>query len=52
MGPNDVCLFPKHDTLIRKHIGWSSWLDTMLGPGATCNGCKNWCDAPGYKELV
>ena len=50
--PKDVCLLPKHGALIGKHIGWNNMIEGLFGPGATCNGWKNWRDAPGYKEVV
>jgi len=47
----DEYLLPRHGVLIGKHTGWNRFRERIFGPGATCNGWKNWRDAPGYREL-
>jgi len=49
--PRDCIPFPADGNKIVKHVGWNRFREALFGPGATCNGWKNWRDAPGYKEL-
>lgn len=50
--PRNCTLLPTKDgSKIAEHVGWNRFREELFGPGATCNGWKNWRDAPGYKEL-